>query len=635
MTSTVKLAALPPVIGGAGNTVSATNLASPVAVDSKLTLADTSSATLTSAKVSITPATLLAGDVLAATSQGGVSVQYSELTGVLTLSGAASLAVYQAILDSVTFQATTIDNNSSTRTIDWQAFVSIAGGQNESSAVATTTVNVAPAIPYWINPAGGSFNVAANRSTDDVPDASKQPVIGAIDGANDSYTVTSSEANTVGALQIDDPHATLSVAGGSVFSIENLATSNNKGAIVLADDDALDLSGTLDDTNVIEAKVSKLSAIIEGGVIDNAGGAIVVKGASISKSGAITALTLENTDVEGGTINGAFAVDDNLTLSGTASPILIGDSGAVNLLTNSVLTLAGAIDLQGWIETYGTNVTIKIAGDVTVNAVAPSGTQAFGAIQMGSFEGTYMPNTADSLVASTAGSQLNLEAYLQVVGGDVGNANMSLDLGAAGELYAQDLPVTINTGSHTIVNNGAIVESGRFINNVPSILTIDSAVSGTGGLYTAGYDGQVQINSSVASSQSVYFELADTSVPDPALTGVFELAHAETFDARQIVDMGSESVAHFDSIDLMDFKWGHTSIGSVTGGGAAGALTNVQIFDLADNISVTLHLFNSTANEYLANANDYTLASDGASTPGTLFSVDHTAGVKNTGNGFL
>jgi hypothetical protein len=635
VTSTVNLAALPPIIGGAGNTVGATNLASPVAVDSKLTLADTSSSTLTSATVSITAATFLAGDVLAATLQGGVTDQYNKTTGVLTLSGAASLAVYQAILDSITFQATTIDNNSSTRTIDWQAFVSIAGGQNESSAVATTTVNVAPAIPYWINPAGGSFNVATNWSTDDVPSANKQPVIGAIDGANDTFTVTSSVANTVGALQIDDPDATLSIAGGSVFSIGNLATNNNKGAIDLADDDALDLSGTLDNTGVITATVSTSSAIIEGGVIDNAGGSILDNGAVLGAT-SVAALALESTDIEGGTINGFFSVPNDATLSGSASsPILIGDNGEIELLKDSVLTLSGTIDLQGWIETYETNVTINISGDTTVNAVAPSGEHAAGAIQMGSFEGTYMPNTADSLVASTAGSELTLNAYLQVVGGNVGNANMSLDVDAAGELYAQDLPVTINTGSNTIINNGAIVESGRYINNVPSILTIDSAISGTGGLYTAGYDGQVQINSSVASSQSVYFELADTSVPEPSLTGVFQLAHAETFDAGQIVDMGSESSTQFDSIDLMDFKWGHTSIDSVTGGGAAGTLTNVQIVDLADNISVTLHLFNSTANEYLASANDYTLASDGAATPGTLFSVDHTFNVQNTGNGFL
>ena len=70
------------------------------------TVSDVDNTTLASATVSITGGTLLAGDVLAATTAGtSITASYNAATETLTLSGTDTLAHYQAVLDSVTFSS--------------------------------------------------------------------------------------------------------------------------------------------------------------------------------------------------------------------------------------------------------------------------------------------------------------------------------------------------------------------------------------------------------------------------------------------------------------------------------------------------------------------------------------------------
>ena len=66
-----------------------------------------------------------AGDTLNFTNQNGITGSYNGSTGVLTLTGSASLANYQTALRSITFSSTS-DNPTSfgtdtSRTITWTA----------------------------------------------------------------------------------------------------------------------------------------------------------------------------------------------------------------------------------------------------------------------------------------------------------------------------------------------------------------------------------------------------------------------------------------------------------------------------------------------------------------------------------
>ena len=114
--------------------------ATPITLDAGLTVSDTEAVSLSGATVSIS-AGFLPGDALSVGSpQAGITSDYNAATGVLTLSGAASLAAYQTELDSITYaspQATT-----SSRTISW----SVNDGVNASNPV-TSSVSVSRIVP--------------------------------------------------------------------------------------------------------------------------------------------------------------------------------------------------------------------------------------------------------------------------------------------------------------------------------------------------------------------------------------------------------------------------------------------------------------------------------------------------------
>jgi hypothetical protein len=75
-----------------------------------------------------------------------------------------------------------------------------------------------------------------------------------------------------------------------------------------------------------------------------------------------------------------------------------------------------------------------------------------------------------------------------------------------------------------------------------------------------------------------------------------------------------------DQIDLANFQFsGGPTISKVTGNGTIGTTTNVTVTDGVLNF--TLDLLNQFANQFVPNKSAYTLKSDGASTPGTLFEL--------------
>ena len=146
VTSTVNLQLGPQVTAGA--TATFTGGGSPVLLDCALSVTDTSSPTLASATVSIS-AGLIAGDTLNFTPQNGITV-LSNSGGVLMLTGTASVADYQAALDSITYSFSpsngdpTGGGDGTTRTISWV----VNDGVTSSAAVTSTldTVHVAPTV---------------------------------------------------------------------------------------------------------------------------------------------------------------------------------------------------------------------------------------------------------------------------------------------------------------------------------------------------------------------------------------------------------------------------------------------------------------------------------------------------------
>src|SRR5262249_21312368 len=112
-------------------TLSAVPASTTVATSATVTLAllaavsDPDNLNLASATVSITAGTFVAdGDVLAAdVSSTSITASYNAATERLTLTGSDTLAHYQAVLDSVTFNSTATDPTNAganlTRTLSW------------------------------------------------------------------------------------------------------------------------------------------------------------------------------------------------------------------------------------------------------------------------------------------------------------------------------------------------------------------------------------------------------------------------------------------------------------------------------------------------------------------------------------
>ena len=127
-----------PALAGTGTAASYTEQGAAAAVAANLTVTD-GGTTLAGATVAIS-AGFVSGDTLNFTNQNGIAGSYDTTTHILTLSGSASVANYQAALRSVTFSSPSDDptaggNLSRTITI-------VANDGSFASAPASATVNV-------------------------------------------------------------------------------------------------------------------------------------------------------------------------------------------------------------------------------------------------------------------------------------------------------------------------------------------------------------------------------------------------------------------------------------------------------------------------------------------------------------
>jgi 6-phosphogluconolactonase (cycloisomerase 2 family) len=120
-----------------------------VVLDNQLAVLDSDSLDLVSAQISISSG-FIATDTLAVQTVVGIAASYDSATGVLSLSGVASLADYQTVLRSLTYQAgadpSLNTGDSSERTIS----IVVSDGDN-SSATSSLVVTVEKADLYTVS----------------------------------------------------------------------------------------------------------------------------------------------------------------------------------------------------------------------------------------------------------------------------------------------------------------------------------------------------------------------------------------------------------------------------------------------------------------------------------------------------
>ncbi|MCK1578962.1 VCBS domain-containing protein [Bradyrhizobium sp. 168] len=152
-----------PVLNANGGTLSYTENQAATAIDTVLTASDVDSTNLTGATVSITTNFASGQDVLGFTNQNGITGSYNAGTGVLTLTGSATVANYQAALRSVTYSSSSDNPSGATRTISYQ--VDDGAGANHASNIATSTVAVTPVNDAPVlNANGGTLSYTENQA---------------------------------------------------------------------------------------------------------------------------------------------------------------------------------------------------------------------------------------------------------------------------------------------------------------------------------------------------------------------------------------------------------------------------------------------------------------------------------------
>ncbi len=134
--TTFTITETPPSLTGSNQPITVRAGGAAVAVDPNITLNDPSGPNLTSASISIGTNFTASEDQLLFTNQSGITGAYNTSTGILTLSGSATPAQYQAALRSVEYQ----DTNTNPGTVN--------------QAARTISFSIAPGT---YNPANGHF----------------------------------------------------------------------------------------------------------------------------------------------------------------------------------------------------------------------------------------------------------------------------------------------------------------------------------------------------------------------------------------------------------------------------------------------------------------------------------------------
>jgi hypothetical protein len=149
-TKTLTIAATnnaPTVTTSAGTTTFAQGGA-PVVVDASVTVTDPDSANLTGATVTITNVLDSGQEILAANVSGApIAVGYQPATGTLTLTGTATVAEYQKVLRTVTYDNAAATPNSANRVIAFQANDGSAMSTAANKTVALTAAPVVQTSP--------------------------------------------------------------------------------------------------------------------------------------------------------------------------------------------------------------------------------------------------------------------------------------------------------------------------------------------------------------------------------------------------------------------------------------------------------------------------------------------------------
>ncbi len=342
-----------PTLSNVTPTASFTEEGGAVILSSAVTVTDADNINLTNATVQITGGTFTNDhDQLAATAIGNITVNYSSSTEALTLSGTDTLAHYQSVLDTVTFNA----------------------GENPTDFGSNPTRTLV----WTLNDGSGSFNLSpAVTSTISITNINDAPTLGCVaPSANfteEGGAVTLASGASVGDLDdVNLSSATVKITGGG-FTGDVLA-ANTAGTAITASYNAASETLTLSGADTLAHYQQVLDS-----VTFNAGENPTDFGSNPTRT-----LTWTLTDPSGtanGGVNVSAPVTSTISVTSVNDPPTLSNvaSLAQVLFQGQTITLSPAASVSDPDNLTLANATVKItgctfAGDGDVLAATTSGT---------------------------------------------------------------------------------------------------------------------------------------------------------------------------------------------------------------------------------------------------------------------
>ncbi len=354
----------PSVVTGTGGTLTYTENDSATAVDPGLTVSDVDSANLSLAWVWFGANYANGQDLLGFTDQNGITGSWDAGSGILTLSGSATVAQYQTALRSVTYVNTSDAPSTATRLVQFAVNDGIDGSNVGSRNVEVIAVNDPPAVtgiegsPVAYSENDGAVAVTSTIAFTDVDDTHIESAVVQISGGYQSGEDVLSFTNQNGITGVYNSgsgtwtltgSATLAQYETAIRSITYTNTSENPNTTTRT------VSFTVNDGDDNSNTVTR--DITLGSVNDdptNAGGlpTDITVTEDVASNVDLSAIDLSDLDASSGslTVKLTTATGGNLTAA-AGTGITFGGNGT------GALTLTGTqADLNAYLNT-ASNVT--------------------------------------------------------------------------------------------------------------------------------------------------------------------------------------------------------------------------------------------------------------------------------------
>ncbi|MGE3268981.1 MAG: Ig-like domain-containing protein [Chloroflexota bacterium] len=446
-TVTVTVARGPVITTTAGTTAFAEN-ASPVMIDTGVTISMPGGGNVTSATVVISnPQDGAAESLAASVPVGGITPSYNAGTHTLTLTGPASAADFQTALRGVTYENTSNGPNTTARTITFQGIGNAQTGNAATKSVSVSSVNDPPVLatfetgPLAFTEGDGPTPITASLTVNDLDDAN---LVGATVGitsgcqsGEDILALSPSPQNGISATY-NSGTCTLTLTGSS--SVANYQSALRAVQYSNSSQDPNTTSRTLGvqvtDGAIGSNTVSRgltVAGINDLPIVTTSSGttAFTEGGSAVVVDGSVTA-----SDADDSTLASVTVTISNLLDAGqeTLAANVSGTSITQNYNPGTgQLTLTGPDTLAAFIQvlqtvTYTNASNAPTTTDRTITFVANDGTAngnpATKTVTVASVNSAPVVTTTSGITAFTEnGSAVVVDAGVTVVDGD--NANLA------------------------------------------------------------------------------------------------------------------------------------------------------------------------------------------------------------------